>query len=276
MLPGIILLHNGFPTQFERAVAAMMYGGNDCVLSGHAALAAHGYRRSSSMNEVMLLIPPEQHRAPSSFVQTERTWRLPEEPIRRGSLRCAPVTRAVLDVARRLRHRDHCRSLLTEVLQRGDTSVEELAIELAEGSRRGTALPRSVLRELGTDAHSVAEIHAQQLYARSHLPPMVHNREVETTAGEFIAMPDGWIDSVAMAWEIDSLDHHLNVRDHEQTMIRRARMQSRGIIVLAHLPKTVRDNPDLVLHELRQSYLLARSRPRPDVRLRPVPDSRAA
>lgn len=270
MLPGIVLLHNGFPTQLERATAAMMYGGDNCVLSGHAALAAHGYRRSASMNGVLLLIPAEQHRAASAFVQTERTWRIPHAPIRRGSLRCAPVTRAVLDVARRLRRRNACRALLSEVIQRGDTSVEELAIELAEGSRRGTALPRSVLRELAADAHSVAEIAAQQLYRRSGLPPMVHNREIETGTGSFIARPDGWIDSVAMAWEIDSLEHHLNVRDHEQTLIRRARMQSHGIIVLTHLPRTVRDRPDLVLHELQQSYLLAQSRPRPDVRLRPA------
>ncbi|MFC9786895.1 hypothetical protein [Rhodococcus sp. NPDC127528] len=268
LLPGIVLLHNGFPTQLERATAALMYGGPGSLLSGHAALAAHGYQRSAAMNDVLLLIPQEQHRASCGFVQVERTWRMPDPPVVRGTLRCAPVVRATLDTARRLRNRTTCQALLADVVQRGDTSVEELAIELSAGSRRGTALPRSVLRDLGGGAHSVEEIHAHKLYTRSGLPAMVHNREIETATGQFIAIPDGWIDDVAMAWEIDSLDHHFTPRDHQATLERRARMQSHGIVVLAHLPRTLRDNENLVLDQLRRNYLQAKLRPRPDVRLR--------
>ncbi|MGW0173003.1 hypothetical protein ACWDUM_04085 [Rhodococcus sp. NPDC003322] len=268
LLPGIILLHNGFPTTLQRNTAALMYGGNDSVLTGHAALTAHGYRGSASMSDILLLIPAERYKLSNAFVRIERTWRLPE-PVTKGTLRCAPITRAALDAARRSRVTNDCRALLSEVVQRGGTTVDELAIELSEGSCRGTALPRSVLRELGAGAHSVAEIEAQKLYARSGLPPMVHNRPVETATSEFIATPDGWIDDVAMAWEIDSLKHHFTPRDHERTLTRRARMQSHGIIVLSHLPRTVRENPHLVLQELRDHYELARSRPRPDVQLRP-------
>lgn len=267
VLPGLVLLHNGSPTTLQRNTAALMYGGKDSVLTGHAALAAHGHGRSASMSDVLLLIPSEQYRLSNAFVRVERTWRMPD-PVLRGNLRCAPVTRAALDAARRTRVTNDCRALLADAIQRGGTTVDELAIELAEGSCRGTAVPRSVLRELGAGAHSVAEIDAQKLYARSGLPPMQHNRAVETATSELIAIPDGWIDEVAMAWEIDSLEHHFTPHDHERTLARRARMQSHGIIVLAHLPRTVREQPGLVLQELRDHYALARSRPRPDVRLR--------
>ncbi|WP_050067297.1 hypothetical protein [Rhodococcus sp. RD6.2] len=267
ILPGYVLLHNGSPTQLERAGAALMYGGDDSMLTGHVALAAHGYRRSASMNDVLMLVPASRKRASTHFVTVERTWR-PPEPVLRGTLRCAPVTRAVLDASRRMRSRDACRALLAAVIQRGDTSIEELAMELAEGTTHGTALPRSVLRELTGGAHSVGEVHAQRLYRRSGLPTIVHNREIETHRGEFIAIPDGWIDDVAMAWEIDSLDNHFTVPDHEATLERRERMQSFGIIVVTHLPRTIRDKPDLVIRELRSSYELARSRARPSVRLR--------
>lgn len=270
-LPGIILLHNGVPSARQRATAALMYGGPGSVLSGHAALAEHGFRRSATMSDVLLLIPPTQHRVPTEYVKVERTWRMPDpsEIGERGPLRYTSVTRATMDVARRMRRRDSCRALLAEVIQRGDTSLEELAIELAEGSRRGTALPRSVLRELADGAHSVEEIHAQRLYTRSGLPPMVYNREIETEEGEFIASPDGWIDPVAMVWEIDSLAHHLAVADHEATVLRRARMQAAGIVVVSHLPKTLHRNPELVVQDLRDNYRNAAARPRPNVRLRP-------
>lgn len=273
ILPGIILLHNGIPSGLQRVTAALMYGGPDSVLSGHAALAEHGFRRSASMSDVLLLIPASKHRVPTGFVQVERTWRMPDasDIVERGSLRYVTSTRAVMDAARRTRRRNDCRALLAEVVQRGDTSVEEMAIELAEGSRRGTALPRSVLGELAAGAHSVEEIHAQRIYRRSGLPAMVHNREIETHKGEFVASPDGWLDDVAMAWEIDSIKHHLALADHEATVLRRARMQAKGIVVVCHLPRTLHHNPDLVVQDLRDNYRLAASRPRPRVRLRPVP-----
>ncbi|MGW0174400.1 hypothetical protein ACWDUM_11180 [Rhodococcus sp. NPDC003322] len=273
ILPGIILLHNGIPSALQRATAALMYGGPDSVLTGHAALSEHGFRSSAQMSDVLLLIPARRHRTPTGYVDVERTWRMPEsdEIVHRGSLRYVSVTRAAMDAARRTRRRDTCRALLAGVIQRGDTSPEELAIELAEGSRRGTALPRSVLGELADDAHSVEEIHAQQIYRKSGLPTMVHNREIETHDGEFIASPDGWLDDVAMVWEIDSLRHHLAIADHEATVLRRARMQAKGIIVVSHLPKTLHRDPELVVRDLRDNYRLAASRPRPSVRLRPLP-----
>ncbi|MFD1812074.1 hypothetical protein [Rhodococcus gannanensis] len=267
ILPGFVLLHNGFPTQLERSTAALMYGGPGSMLTGHAALAAHGHRRSASMSDVHLLIPADTKRTSAAFVTTERTWR-PPEPVVRGTLRCAPVTRALLDAARRTRRRDECRALLSGVVQRRETSMEELAIELAEGSSHGSALPRSVLRELTGGAHSVEEVKAQRLYQQSGLPAMVHNGVLETHDGKFIAVADGWIDDVAMAWEIDSLSHHFTVPDHEATLVRREHMQGHGIIVVTHLPRTIREEPKRVLHQLRQSYRLARSRPRPAVRLR--------
>lgn len=158
--------------------------------------------------------------------------------------------------------------MLVEPIQRGHTSVEQLAIELAESSSTGSALPRSVLTELNDDAHSVAEIAAQKLYRKSGLPPMVHNVDIVDAAGEFVARPDGWLDDVGLAWEIDSLRHHLSPALHAQTLARRSRMQRRGIVVVTHLPNQVRDEPKLVLDDLRANYFHAARRPRPAVRMR--------
>ena len=40
---------------------------------------------------------------------------------------------------------------------------------------------------------------------------MVFNRDLEDVEGNFVARPDGWLDDVGLAWEIDSLRHHLSV-----------------------------------------------------------------
>ena len=186
--------------------------------------------------------------------------------VMRNDLPCAPIPRALLDGARRVATLDGARAMIAEVVQRGGVSVDDLADELREGSIRGSALPRAVLDEVADNVHSVPEAKARALWQRSGLPEMTFNRDVCDAAGRFIARPDGWIDSVAMAWEVNSLAWHLSPESYRATAERRTRMQSHGIIVFETLP-TEFDDEERVLRGLVQHYKLAQSRPRPDVHM---------
>lgn len=270
ILPGLVLMHNGVPSQRERRTAALLYCGTGSMLTGRAALAEHGYRSSESFSDVHVLLDHSRRMQSTGFLVVERTTRLPT-PVDRSGLACSPLPRALLDAARRCTTTSAARALLAEAVQRGDVSPATLADELESGSNRGSALPRKILREVSADIHSVAEADARQLWLRSGLPPMYFNREIETRAGTFVARPDGWIDDVALAWEIDSLDWHLSPDEYDATLARRARMQSEGIIVLAVIPRQLRDSQERALADLRAHYELARSRPRPPLRMRPRP-----
>ncbi|MGA9870881.1 MAG: hypothetical protein WBQ44_07055 [Rhodococcus sp. (in: high G+C Gram-positive bacteria)] len=160
---------------------------------------------------------------------------------------------------------EHCVRLMAEVLQRRGATLEEIAHELDSGPRWHGGISRRVVQELRDDAHSVAELQAQRLYAESGLPPMMHNCDIYTETGKFICRADNWLDTVGMAWEIDSLAHHLSPADHAKTLERRTRMQSNQLIVASHLPSEIRKYPARVLCDLRAHYELARSRPRPPV-----------
>ncbi|MFC9519101.1 hypothetical protein ACFTSD_25530 [Nocardiaceae bacterium NPDC056970] len=264
VLPGVVALQNAPLSTLQRNTAALVYGGPSAVLSGHAALGIHGYDHSASKGDVLLLVPSTKHRRDFSFVTVERTWRMPT-PIPKGSLRIAPISRSLLDAARRTSRPDSCRALLVGAVQRGDVEVADLAEELDNGSCRGSALPRRVVRELSDDAHSVAEVEAQKLYATTALPQMRHNKDIVAADGEWIARPDGWIDDVAVAWEIDSLKHHFTAQAHEATLLRHARMQRHGIIVVATLPKQIRRDPRTVIADLVSAYEQGLERERPNV-----------
>ncbi|WP_305093413.1 hypothetical protein [Prescottella sp. R16] len=272
ILPGLVLLHNGTPTQLLRRTAALIYCGAGAMLTGRAALAEHGYRTSEHISDVHVLIPHTRRVQSTGFLVVERTVRLPR-PTMRGKLACSPLSRAVLDAARRCTTTPAARALIAEVVQRGDTTPAILARELEAGSNRGSGLPRKILKEVSAGIRSVAESDARALWLRSDLPDMRFNRAIESEAGEFIAQPDGWIDDVALAWEVDSLDWHLSPAEYDATVARRARMQSAGIIVLAVIPRQLRDTPERALSDLRAHYELARSRPRPPVRMRPERDA---
>ncbi|WP_132473387.1 hypothetical protein [Rhodococcus sp. SMB37] len=266
VLPGILYLRNGSLSPRQRATAALEYGGRDAMLTGRAALREYGFDHATQ--ETHLLLPAERRKQSKGFVVVERTHRLPE-PVVRQRLRCAPLVRAALDAARRCTTLDSSRALIAEVVQSGKVTVPALLEELEDGSDRGSALPRKVLREVAANVHSVPEVKARELWLRSGLPEMHFNSDLVDAAGNFIGRPDGWIDDVALAWEIDSLAWHLSPVDYKRTVERRARMQSAGIIVLSTVPSALRDAPSRVLEELRRHYELAASRPRPDVRLLP-------
>ncbi|OZD07470.1 hypothetical protein [Rhodococcoides fascians] len=267
LLPGVVLLHNGFPSHRQRMAAALAYGGPHSILTGNAALSVHGLGPNPPSNEVHILVPNEMQRASVKFVRSERTWRMPETVFDHGP-RCAPVSRSVVDATRALRGRSQCTALIAEIIRRGAASLEELAIELAEGPRRYSASTRLAIRDLEGNAHSVAEADAQRLYRSSGLPPMIHNARLFTSDGTFLGSPDGFLDTVCFGWEIDSLAHHLSPIDHANTMARRALLQRHGAIVVSHLPQDIRDDPQRVLADLRAGYQQALARPRPNLVLR--------
>lgn len=264
ILPGLVLLHNGEPSERQRLVAAMEYAGPGALITGAYGLTLHAQRPTPT--PVHLLVPHHTRRRSVSFVVVERTLRMPGRQEIQG-LPVADLTRCTIDAARRSKSNSWCLDALTTSLRTGGTSIDELAIELASCTTRGTAVPRRQLKALGRGAASIAEVAAQELYARAGLPPAVANVDVVTLRGEFVARPDLWLDNVAMAWEIDSFAHHLDLADHERTMERRSRMQSAGIVVVSHLPRTVRQNPQLVVAELRAAYAMACQRTRPAVRI---------
>ncbi|MFC4603674.1 hypothetical protein [Rhodococcus kronopolitis] len=267
LLPGVVQLTNGHPTARQRTVAALMYAGNGAMLSGRSALREYGFGHYAG--DVHVLLPDRRRVQSVAFVHVERTTRLPEPEVRSG-LPCAPLRRALLDAARRCTSLDAARALIAEIVQRGEVTPDELAAELSAGSKRGSALPRRVIEEVTAHVHSVPEAEARNLWLKSGLPPMVFNRTVVTGDGDFIAVPDGWMDDVGLAWEIDSIEWHLSPAEHAATLERRTRMQGKGIVVLATRPSQVRDDPSAVIDALRAHYAVALARPRPSVRLLPA------
>ncbi|MEV6606923.1 hypothetical protein [Kutzneria sp. NPDC051319] len=268
LLPGIILLSTGEPTRQQQVEAALLHGGPDAIVTGSEAARRHELARLLPDPSVHLLVPHSRHIRTAGFALVERTIHMPE-PVWRDGIPLAPLDRAVLDAARRWRKVDPVRALLSEAVQRGRCRPAELLAELNTGSRRGSALPRRVLDEVGAGVHSVAEAHGLRLWRASKLPKAMWNLPVYDGSGRFIAVPDAWCDDVALAWEIDSFEWHLNARGYAKTVARNTRYATAGIVVVQTLPSRLRDDPEGVIAELRAAYSAAKARPRPAVQARP-------
>jgi hypothetical protein len=266
MLPGVIALGSGTPTPRQRVAAAMLYGGPDAMITGLEACRRHGLRRGPDpAGQVHLLVPDERQLRSSQFVIVERTTRLPRPHVR-DDTPLAPVTRACLDGARRLRSAADVAELIADAVQRRLTTPARLAVELRAGSQRGSAIPRRVLIDVSEGIRSTAERDARRLLARSGLPEPWWNVKIYHESGHLLGIADAWFDEVALTWEINSYAWHLAPSYYAREVKRTAGMTAASVLVLPVLPTDLRDDPEGSMSELVAAYGVAQQRPRPPVR----------
>lgn len=261
LLPGVVLIESGVPSGRQRARAALAYAGSDAQLTGACAAALHGLRRTGD-DRVHVLLPHPRRCRSVGPVLVERTTRLPDPVMVRG-LPVAPVVRAVLDRARRLRDVEAVQALVAEAVQRRFCTPAELADELDAGSKRGTALVRRELQDIRGGARSVPEVHAMRVVRSSGLPEPRWNVPLFDDCGLLIGVPDAWWSEVGLAWEIDSLAYHLEPADYDRTLRRDARYAAAGISFLPTRPSRLRTERAAVRTELKAAYAAAARRPPP-------------
>ena len=271
LLPAVVLLSTGTPTTDQLVTGALRYAGDDAVLTGVEACRRHGVRRGArDTATVHLLVPHERQPRSTRYVVIERTTRLPDPVVRRG-VPLAPPGRAAIDAARRIVDPADVTELLADTVQRGLCGVHELADEVEAAQRRGTAVPRSVLRDVGAGVRSTAESDAKRLWARSGLPEPWWNAPVHDERGRFLGIADAWFDDVALVWEINSVAWHLSPEDYAREQERTARFVAAGVPVLPSQPARLRRDRAAVLAELCDAHARAGLRPRPNVRARRPP-----
>jgi hypothetical protein len=270
VLPGIYLAHTGSLTVGQREMAAALYAGHDCVITGAAALRRCGVR--VQLDDVVdVLIPASAARQSRSFVRIHRTGRMPGRPWVCDGLRWAPAARAVADAARSETDLRAVRALVAGAVQQGKCTVEQLVIELRAGPKQGSAALRAALDEVIEGVASVIEGDARALIKTSGLPEPLYNPKLYV-GEEFLAQPDLWWPDAGVAGEMDSREWHLSPASWEKTLARHGRMSAHGIIVLHWTHRRIRMAPAEVIAQLRSA--LQAGRQRPPLAIRTVPGRR--
>ncbi|HKR68562.1 MAG TPA: hypothetical protein VJT16_06975 [Streptosporangiaceae bacterium] len=231
-------------------------------------MAAHGIN-NLDRSIVDVLIPAASQRRDDSFVHVLRTWRMPSVVFKAGELRYAPAPRAVADAARMLSDLRDVRSIVASSVQWGKASVADLAAELSQGPRSGSARFRAVLLEVADGIRSAAEGDLRKLIKRSGLPDPLYNPRLYA-GEEFIAVPDAWWPEASVAVEVDSRQWHLSPADWERTMARHSRMSALGITVLHYPPNRLNAEPRTVAAEITSALEIGRSRPQLPIRTEPA------
>ena len=235
-------------------------------MTGIEACRRHGLRRGPVRRdesddrypEIHVLVPKRKQVRSVGFVHVERTLRVPVA-IDRGGVPLAPLVRACTDAARRIRSSAEVTELLAEPVQRRMCTAGALWTELSDGSRRGTAVPRAVLADVADGVRSAAEHAAKKLWSSTGLPEAWWNAEVRDAHGRPLGIGDCWLDDVAMLWEIESSEWHLDPAAHEYTVRRAAQFTAAGVVYIASKPRMVlKDRPEVAATLLAPVHQYAR------------------
>lgn len=218
LLPGTYLTQNGRPTVSQKEMAALLHAGPGGVLTGPAALRLLGIT-SAEPGRFDVLVPASRLRKSAGFVIIHRTARMPRY-IQEGACSYAMPARALADTARTMTDLREVRALIAGAIQRGDSSLGVLTIELSEGGRPGSGLLRRVLAEAGEGIRSVAEAELRDLIKRARLPMPMFNARLYAADGAFIAVADAWWPDAGIVAEVDSREWHLKPADWQRTMSR--------------------------------------------------------
>jgi hypothetical protein len=225
LLPGVYATFTGRLTQDQWWQAALLYAGKTAALTGEPALALWKIRHQENPR-IPVLIDHHRQRRSRERVSIFRTERMPWTRTVSGLLVVAPV-RATADACRLLRDLGDVRSVVTEALRSRVVHVDDLAREVDEGQRRGSARLRSVLTEYSAGIRSVAEAEAR-------------DKLLAAPDGTFLARPDAYWPDASLAFEVDSRQHHGDMEDWEHTQRRHARLSAYGVMVMHASPRRIR------------------------------------
>ncbi len=267
VLPGIYLSTNGLLAAGQREIAAALYAGPECVLTGLAALQHQGVRVPTT-DLVDVLIPASMKRQSLGFVRVHRTTRMPDQLFVRDGIRWAMTARAVADTARGEYDVREVRAVVADAVQRGRCTISQLAEELRAGPKRESGRLREVLEEVADGVRSVAEGDLRLLIKRGGLPEPMYNPDLYV-GSRFLARPDAWWPDAGVAAEVDSREWHLGAEQFAKTAARHSLMTAHGIMVLHFIPSRVKTEPRQVVAELRSAIETGRRRPRLEIRAVP-------
>lgn len=255
LLPDVYLTHPGQPSRRQLLVAALLYAGPRSAIDARDACWFHGVRAVPVDEDRVHLVEPWGEPARSiSFVTIRRTV-APIRIVSTDLLRYLEPAAAVVATARRLRTERAVLGLLSDALQRGVVTYDELVCAHVQGPRKNVALTDAALAQLGGGARSAPEVDFLKLVRASRmLPEPICNGLLRLPAGRLIS-PDALFVASGVVHETNGRTAHRREDLFEDMQERHDAMTAAGLTVLHNSPRRLRLYGREVIAEVERCHL---------------------
>src|SRR5262249_19762522 len=156
---------------------------------GAWAVRRHGLTCAGG-NDVEVLLPAKSRVKGHGYIRVRHTERMPAGTSSTRGIVFAPLARAVADAARAMTRLADVGALVSEVVQKGRCSLEELVAEVKAGPAARSGLLRAAIRELLEGVRSQAERDLKYRLDRSDLDQPIYNARLYLADGTFLGMVD--------------------------------------------------------------------------------------
>jgi hypothetical protein len=255
LLPGVVLVVADSLGTEQKRVAAGLYGGEQSQITGLGALHWYGFRQAPVTDKIHLLVPHATRRRSAGFVVVQRTLALDRAERDADLYRLVSPARAVVDACRSLTELRDVRAIVAEAVQARHTSALTIDEEIRRAARSRTGLARQALTEVIAGVRSAPEAELRDITGRSSLlPEILWNPTLTTLDGRPLPTPDGWIDDVGIALEVDSAEYHSKDEGWTTTLDRHNSLARYDVQVLHLTPSQIRAAPRAVLATIEETY----------------------
>jgi hypothetical protein len=266
LLPGVIMLNTGQPTDQQRLVAAQLYAGPAAWFRGETALALHGGGPPGLRAPVQMFVPHPQRSRRVMWVSMAATRLTNERIVERGPLRISCRARAVVDAAAEAVDERQARAIIVGAIQERFVRLADVQHWVGVRRRNGTVRLSAALAEAAAGAWSVPESDLARVLRRSPLLAGLCANPALTTSDDVpLTTPDLWIDEVGLAIMVHSRRFHSNVLDWDSTVLADQDLRDAGVEVVPLTPNVIANDADSCLHAVLAGLERARRRPRPPV-----------
>jgi hypothetical protein len=256
VLPSVYATFSGDLSTDQRLVAARLYTGPDGQITGPAALRVLDFRYVPHESAIHVLVPHRCHLSSKGFVVVQRTQRPDATATAVDGLPVVSAARAVADSARLGHDLRTVRAFVAEAVQRRFATVAQVRAELEAGPRRGSGTFRQVVAEIADGVRSAPEAEFKEIVdTTAVLSRVLWNPTLLSPDGDRLPTPDGWLDEVGIAIEIDSREHHASPDGWSRTLARHNELAAFGALVLHFTPSEIRSRPELVRRRLVDAYV---------------------
>lgn len=265
LLPGVLMLNTGQPSDRQRLVAAQLYAGPNSWLRADSALACLGGSEPLGPR-VKLYVPHPQRSRSVMWLSIAATRLTNERIVERGALRLSCRPRAVVDAAAEAPDERACRAMIVGAVQERFVRLPDIQHWVGVRRRNGTVRLKNALAEAAVGAWSVPEADLGRILRRSpQLSGFWANPTLRDIHGRPLTTPDIWFDELGLAVMVHSRRFHSNVLDWDATVLADQDLRDAGVEVVPVTPHLIAKNPDRALEAVVAGLRRARSSPRPDV-----------
>lgn len=255
-MPRVVAPHRGELDGPTRVTAEFLWAGRGAVMTGLAALVSHGLKETTR-TRTTFVVPSTGRAKVRGSTHVVRSWRPADSGRRAGVIRLATAARALVDAAVYEGYGDRrLEDLTIKVLQQGLATPHAVEVELYTRPRTKVAAVWKGVRAFSEGAWSLPEKTVRQLIDGSGLfPSLLTNVELETTDGDLLGCPDGYIESASTVIQVHSRQYHQGIDDlggdrWASTVEKDAVYTGAGLLVAAVSPWTLYRQPKRFLDNL--------------------------